>query len=103
MFECSWVDNQNLRNNHELIYHWWINDKKRYKDTLKSKWTHDLLDFEIFVNLADRECEEFDPTKFYDSEKYIEKLVKMGKLFLKKQKREKRLKSNYVNFKLLRW
>ena len=37
------------------------------------------------------------------SEKYIEKLVKMGKLFLKKQKREKRLKINYVNFKLLRW
>ena len=70
---------------------------------MKSKWTHDLLDFEIFVNLADRECEEFDPTKFYDSEKYIEKLVKMGKLFLKKQKREKRLKSNYGNFKLLRW
>ena len=23
---------------------------------------------EIFVNLADRECEECDPTKFYDSE-----------------------------------
>ena len=72
MFECSWVDNQNLRNNHELIYHWWINDKKRYTDTLKSKWTHDLLDFEIFFNLADRECEEFDPTKFYEWKVYRE-------------------------------
>ena len=77
--------------------------KKRYKDTLKSKWTRDLLSFEIFFNLADRECEAFDPMKFYDSEKYIEKLVKMGRLFLKKRKREKRLKTNYVNFKLLRW
>ena len=70
---------------------------------MKSKWTRDLLDFEIFVNLADRECEEFDPTKFYDSEKYIEKLVKMGRLFLKRRKREKRLKNIYVNFKMLRW
>ena len=102
MFEYSWVDNQNLRNNHELIYHWWINDKKRYKDTLKSKWTHDLLDFEIFFNLADENVKNLIQRNFM-SEKYIEKLVKMGKLFLKKQKREKRLKSNYVNFKLLRW
>ena len=70
---------------------------------MKSKWTRDLLDFEIFVNLADRECEEFDPTKFYDSEKYIEKLVKMGRLFLKRRKREKRLKNIYVNFKMLHW
>ena len=61
---------------------------KKILDTLKSKWTSDLLDFELFVNLADREYEEFDPTKLYDSEKYIEKLVKVGKL-LKKSEREK--------------
>ena len=52
--------------------------KKKILDTLKRNWTIDLLDFEIFVNLPDRECEEFDPTKYYDSEKYIEKLVKVG-------------------------
>ena len=40
---------------------------KKILDPLRSKWSSDLLDFEIFVNLADRECEEFDPTKFYDS------------------------------------
>ena len=34
-------------------------------------------------DLADRECEEFDPKKFYDSERYMEKLVKVGKLFKK--------------------
>ena len=42
---------------------------------------------EIFV---DRECEEFDPTKLYDSEKYVEKLVKVGRLFLKNSKKEKK-------------
>ena len=58
--------------------------KKKILDTLKSKWMSDLLDSENFVNLAERECEEFDPTKFYDSEKYMEKLVKVGQLFKKK-------------------
>ena len=53
--------------------------KKKILDTLKSKWMS-----ENFVNLAERECEEFDPTKFYDSEKYMEKLVKVGQLFKKK-------------------
>ena len=32
----------------------------------------------------------FDPTKFYDSEKYIEKLVKMGKLLKKNSEKEKK-------------
>ena len=53
--------------------------KKKILDTLKSKWMS-----ENSVNLAERECEEFDPTKFYDSEKYMEKLVKVGQLFKKK-------------------
>ena len=63
---------------------------KKILDTLKSKWTSDLLDFELFVNLADRECEEFDPTKFYVSEKYIEKLVKVCKLLKKKTAKVKK-------------
>ena len=71
--------------------------KKRIIDTLKSKWISDLLDSENFVNLADRECEEFDPTKFYDSEKYMEKLVKVGQLFKKNSKKGKKdLLSRYV-------
>ena len=63
---------------------------KKILDTLKSKWTSDLLDFALFVNLADREYKEFDPTKFYVSQKYIEKLVKVGKLLKKKQRKRKK-------------
>ena len=33
----------------------------------------------------------FDPTKFYDSEKYIEKLVKVGKLLEKTVKKTKKI------------
>ena len=51
--------------------------KNEILDTLKTKWTSDLLDFELFVNLA-------------DSEKYVEKLVKVGRLFLKNSKKEKK-------------
>ena len=90
LIEYYWVDVQNSRNNHKLIYYWWINDKKKILDTLKSKWTSGLLYFEIFVNLTDRECGEFDPTKFYNSEKYIVKLVKVGKLFKKTAKKRKK-------------
>ena len=37
---------------------------KKILDTLKSKWTSDLLDFELFVNLADRECENLIQRNF---------------------------------------
>ena len=50
--------------------------KKKILDTLKSKWRSGLLYFEIFVDLTGKElfnwCEEVNPTKFYNSEKYID-------------------------------
>ena len=70
-----------------------------------------MLYFEIFVDLTGKElfnwCEEVNPTKFYNSEKYIDYidifLVKVAKLFKEKQrKREKKTLQIYVNFNPLR-
>ena len=48
-------------------------------EALEKTWTFDLPDFTFFIKKLDELCVDLDPTRYSDSELYIEKLVRMVK------------------------
>ena len=75
-----WYDMYELRNNPRWQYFWWkVEFRWQVIEALEKTWTFDLPDFTFFIKKLDELCVDLDPTKYSDSEIYIEKLVRMVK------------------------
>ena len=71
---------------------------------LERKRTKDLPKLSIVMDKINNLYAEFNPTFYYDSEAFLEKLLKMGKKLRRKEKtRQKRHKKIYAIAKPLRF
>ena len=70
-----------------IRYFWWeiIFTKSLFGAALEKLRTKDLPILNVVMDKISEQNEEFNPTFYYDSEAYIEKLLKMGKQLRRKK------------------
>ena len=75
-----------------MYYIWRITALDRLKMNLKRKWTTDLTNVNLFIELVERKTEKLNPLNFYfDSESYFEKLILLKPDF------DKLIKPHHIN------
>ena len=95
-----WTEISKLKNK------WWwkIDFKNQLIYVLKPKWTSDLPNSDLMIQKFNDQCNDFNPTTFFDSELYMGRLVRLAnELKIKNIKRQKRYKKIYAKVKPLRW
>ena len=95
-----WTEISKSRNK----WYWKIDFKSQLIDVLKQKWTSHLPDFDFMIQKFNDKCNDFISTMFFDSELYMERLVRLAKeLKIKNIKRQKQHKKSYPKVKPLHW
>ena len=75
-----------------MYYIWRITALDQLKLNLKRKWTTDLTNVNLFIELVERKTEKLNPLNFYfDSESYFEKLILLKPDF------DKLIKPHHIN------
>ena len=75
-----------------MYYIWGRTALDRLKTNLKKKWTTDLTNVNLFIELVERKTEKLNPLNFYfDRESYFEKLILLKPGF------DKLIKPHHIN------